>query len=90
MASVAVALGIALGLIGAAHAQPADGNRPSRPPAEALAACTSATSGQTCSFTLADSKKLTGTCGAPEQGVPLACHSAEATAPGRAASAPSR
>lgn len=53
-------------------AQPADGTGgPRKPPAEALDACKSLSSGQDCSFT---SQKGTakGTCWAPE-GKPLAC-----------------
>lgn len=42
-----------------------------RPPAEAIAACKSAQSGATCSFTGQNGTE-TGTCGGPE-GKPLAC-----------------
>ena len=53
-------------------AQPAAGNgAPPKPPAEALAACKTLSSGQECSFTTPQGT-VKGTCWAPE-GKPLAC-----------------
>ena len=53
-------------------AQPADGrSAPPKPPAQALKACKSLSSGQACSFTVQQGS-VTGTCWAPE-GKPLAC-----------------
>jgi hypothetical protein len=43
------------------------------PPPEALAACKSATSGQSCSFTSPRGDQISGTCVAHEEGKPLAC-----------------
>ena len=57
---------------GALFAQHAAGNgAPPKPPAEALAACKTLSSGQECSFT-APQGSVKGTCWAPE-GKPLAC-----------------
>lgn len=57
---------------GALYAQPSSGNGPPpAPPAEALQACKSASSGQACSFTSSQGS-TTGTCWAPE-GKALAC-----------------
>jgi hypothetical protein len=56
----------------ALSAQPTDGSGvPRRPPAEALDACKSVSSGKECSFS-SPQGKITGTCWAPE-GKPLAC-----------------
>jgi hypothetical protein len=53
-------------------AQPVDANGgPRKPPAEALDACKSSSSGQECSFT-SQQGTAKGTCWAPE-GKPLAC-----------------
>jgi hypothetical protein len=57
---------------GALFAQSVTGNgAPPKPPAEALAACKTLSSGQECSFT-APHGTVKGTCWAPE-GKPLAC-----------------
>jgi hypothetical protein len=60
---------------GALLAQPAPqgqgGSGPGKPPAEAMQACKSLSSGQDCSFTTSKGSR-TGTCWAPE-GKPLAC-----------------
>jgi len=56
----------------ALSAQPTDGTGgPRKPPAEALDACKSVSSGKECSFS-SPQGKVTGTCWAPE-GKPLAC-----------------
>lgn len=56
----------------ALSAQPVDGNGgPPKPPAEALDACKSASSGKDCSFS-SPQGTVKGTCWAPE-GKPLAC-----------------
>ena len=62
----------------ALSAQTTDG--PPKPPAEALAACKSLSSGAACSFT-APHGAVTGTCWAPE-GKPLACKPKDAPAGG--------
>ena len=66
----------------AAMAQPASGNGRGGPPAEALTACKSAKSGDTCSFS-SPNGTLSGTCSAPE-GRPLACAPANGGKPGQA------
>lgn len=48
-----------------------------RPPEEALTACKSLTSGQSCSFTR-DNASVQGTCFSPEEGKPLACRPSNA------------
>jgi hypothetical protein len=69
----------ALAASGALFAQPAAGNgAPPKPPAEALAACKTLSSGQECSFT-APHGPVKGTCWAPE-GKPLACKPKDAPA----------
>jgi hypothetical protein len=73
---------------GTVFAQPAGGNGPRTPPAEALAACKSLTSDQACTFS-GQLSTLTGTCAAPE-GKPLACRPANANGPADAASSPKR
>lgn len=66
---------IALGTTGAwAQGQSKDGppgGGEGRPPAEAMAACKAATSGDSCTFS-SPKGTVTGTCGGPE-GKPLAC-----------------
>ncbi|QCB46847.1 hypothetical protein [Hydrogenophaga sp. PAMC20947] len=66
---------IALSATGAwAQGQPKDGppgGGEGRPPAEAMAACKSAQSGGSCTFS-GKQGTVTGTCGGPE-GKPLAC-----------------
>lgn len=65
----------------ALSAQPMDGRGgPPKPPAEALTACKSLSSGAACGFT-APHGTLTGTCWAPE-GKPLACKPKDAPADG--------
>jgi hypothetical protein len=67
-----VLLSGALAASGALFAQQTAGNgAPPIPPAEALAACKTLSSGQECSFT-APQGAVKGTCWAPE-GKPLAC-----------------
>lgn len=53
------------------------GDRPARPPREALEACTDQTSGSACGFSGRDGQKITGTCRSPQANVPLACAPAE-------------
>ena len=71
----ALALTICTGALTACcglSAQTADGTGgPRKPPAEALDACKSVSSGKECSFS-SPQGKVTGTCWAPE-GKPLAC-----------------
>ncbi len=63
----------------ALSAQPTDGTGgPRKPPAEALDACKSVSSGKECSFS-SPQGKVTGTCWAPE-GKPLACKPKDAPA----------
>ncbi|MCX7238917.1 MAG: hypothetical protein NTU86_00585 [Burkholderiales bacterium] len=63
----------------AISAQPSEGSGgPRRPPAEALDACKTASSGQECSFT-SPRGSVKGTCWAPE-GKPLACKPKDAPA----------
>ncbi|MEI6803093.1 MAG: hypothetical protein WCK83_08010 [Burkholderiales bacterium] len=65
----------------ALSAQPTQGNDgPRKPPAEALDACKTSSSGQECSFT-APHGTVKGTCWAPE-GKPLACKPKDAPAGG--------
>jgi hypothetical protein len=65
----------------ALSAQPSDGRGgPSKPPAEALAACKPLSSGAACSFT-APHGAVTGNCWAPE-GKPLACKPKDAPVEG--------
>ena len=60
-------------------AQPADGNGgPRKPPAEALDACKSLSSGQACSFS-SPQGVVKGSCWAPE-GKPLGCKPKDAPA----------
>jgi hypothetical protein len=60
-------------------AQPADGHGgPRKPPAEALDACKSLSSGQACNFS-SPQGAVKGTCWAPE-GKPLACKPKDAPA----------
>jgi hypothetical protein len=64
-------------------AQPPGGQGgPRKPPQEALEACKSLSSGQTCSFS-ASRGTVSGTCWAPE-GKPLACKPKDASAGGPA------
>jgi hypothetical protein len=70
------------------QAQPAGGDGPRKPPAEALAACKALASGQECSFT-APHGAVKGLCWAPE-GKPLACRPEGAPAPGAGASKPAK
>jgi hypothetical protein len=64
-------------------AQNTDGNgAPPKPPAEALTACKSLSSGKECNFT-SPHGAVTGTCWAPE-GKPLACKPKEAPGGGAA------
>lgn len=65
---------------------PSGEGNPHGPPAEALAACKSLSTGAECSFTN-DRGAVTGTCWAPE-GKPLACKPADA--PRGSAAPPSR
>ena len=68
-------------------AQPADGRgAPPMPPAQALEACKTLSSGQACSFT-APQGSVKGTCWAPE-GKPLACKPKDA--PNLPANAPQK
>ena len=63
----------------ALSAQPVDGHGgPRKPPAEALEACKSKTSGQECGFT-SQHGAVKGTCWAPE-GRPMACKPKDAPA----------
>lgn len=72
--------GLSAGAI--AQSQSNAGNGPpagqSRPPAEAMTACKTAKSGDSCSFT-GQSGAISGTCQAPE-GRPLACRPQNAPA----------
>lgn len=53
------------------------GNRPGRPPREAMEACAEQASGSACGFAGRDGQQITGTCRAPEADVPPACVPAE-------------
>ena len=63
-------------LIGMAHAQSEDENKPRRehrgPPAEAVEACSTLVQGDPCSFEGRRGETLEGTCEAPDD-KPLAC-----------------
>jgi hypothetical protein len=76
-------------LANAASAQPRGGDGPPAPPAEALAACKSLSSGQACSVS-GQRGTVAGTCVAP-QGKALACRPTNAPPPpGGAASGSKR
>ena len=53
------------------------GNRPGRPPQEALEACAEQTSGSACGFSGPDGQQIPGTCRSPQANVPLACAPAD-------------
>jgi hypothetical protein len=73
----ALFLALAPLLCGAALAQaPQAGGKKQGPPAQAIAACKSLSTGQDCTFT-DQQRSLRGTCWAPE-GKPLACRPAQA------------
>lgn len=49
------------------------GDRPGRPPQEAVDACADKSSGAACSFSDPDGKSMSGTCSSPDSNAPLAC-----------------
>jgi hypothetical protein len=81
LAPLALAAAVNLLATSAASAQPSGGGQRQGPPAAALAACKSLTTGATCGFS-GPQGTVAGTCFAPQQSLPLACRPKDAPAQG--------
>ncbi|MDO6585106.1 hypothetical protein Q4543_06210 [Salipiger sp. 1_MG-2023] len=58
------------------------GEKPARPPKEAIDACSGKSNGASCSFAGKDGTSMSGTCKAPDSKTPAACAPAGAPAGG--------
>jgi hypothetical protein len=65
-------------IILAQNGPPKTGGDQSRPPREAVEACSSKAKQDACSFSGRDSKQVEGVCSSPDDAAPLACMPADA------------